>query len=406
MDKNMAIKLLEELRGRIPPIKEEDAPLRSPKFLKWQLDTQTAIEKIFPDNQGHVHRFNSINYRTSPYHIATSVKDVAKAAFVSGMDEADAILHSMIQEIQIYWSETGTHPVIQTGPHVSHVQNPKIVFVVHGRNEVLRKSIFDFLRAIGLQPLEWSQAVKATGEATPYVGQILDKAFSMAQAVVVLMTPDDEAYLRKEFQTEYDEAYEKNPTAQARPNVLFEAGMAMGRDAKRTLLVQVGTLRPFSDVGGRHILRLNNTSARRQDLADRLKTAGCDVDLSGRDWHSTGSFKLKETVATIHAPAENPKAIISDSSAFGPELTTAEADVLAATTDDGWIYIMRSDSHGQIVSAGNGNFFSETDASVQAKYLDAIESLQTKRLIRPEGHDAYKLTGRGFELSRALKTSR
>lgn len=69
MDKNKALKILEELKGKIPSIKEEKAPLRSPTFLKWQLDTQTAIEKIFLENQGHVHRFNSINYRTNPYHI-------------------------------------------------------------------------------------------------------------------------------------------------------------------------------------------------------------------------------------------------------------------------------------------------------------------------------------------------
>jgi predicted nucleotide-binding protein len=385
MDKNKAIKILEELRGRIPFIKEEEVPLRSPIFLKWQLDTQTAIEKIFPDNEGHVHRFKSINYRTSAYNIATSVKDVATAAFIAGMGEADAILHSMTEEIRTYWVEGGITPAIRTGQSTAHVQNPRIIFVVHGRNEALRKSMFDFLRAIGLQPLERSQAIKATGEATPYVGQILDKAFSMAQAVVVLMTPDDEAYLRKEFQTEHDEAYEKNLTAQARPNVLFEAGMAMGRDAKRTVLVQVGTLRPFSDVGGRHIVRLNNTSAKRQDLAERLKAAGCDVDLSGRDWHSTGLFEVKEAAATIHARAENPKAIASDSTTFISELAAAEADILAATTDDGWIYIMRSDSYGQIVSAGNGNFFNEKDASVQAKYLDAIESLRIKNLFVQRG---------------------
>jgi predicted nucleotide-binding protein len=28
------------------------------------------------------------------------------------------------------------------------------VFVVHGRDEVLRKSMFDFLRALGLNPME------------------------------------------------------------------------------------------------------------------------------------------------------------------------------------------------------------------------------------------------------------
>jgi len=61
----------------------------------------------------------------------------------------------------------------------------------------MRKSMFNFLRAIELRPLEWSEAVQATGEATPYVGHVLDKAFAIAQAVVVLMTPDDAACLRK-----------------------------------------------------------------------------------------------------------------------------------------------------------------------------------------------------------------
>src|SRR5437764_570893 len=31
------------------------------------------------------------------------------------------------------------------------------VFVVHGRNDKLRRSLFDFLRALGLKPLEWEK---------------------------------------------------------------------------------------------------------------------------------------------------------------------------------------------------------------------------------------------------------
>lgn len=173
--------------------------------------------------------------------------------------------------------------------------DPWTVFVVHGRNEALRRSMFDFLRAIGLKPLEWSQAITATGEASPYIGQVLDTAFSIAKAVVVLMTPDDMVCLRKQLQAQHDGDHEKKLTAQARPNVLFEAGMAMGRDPKRTILVQIGALRPFSDIGGRHVLHLNDTSERRHDLADRLQNAGCQVDLSGRDWHTVGSFKVTLT---------------------------------------------------------------------------------------------------------------
>lgn len=173
------------------------------------------------------------------------------------------------------------------------------VFVVHGRNLDARNSLFRFLRSIGLRPLEWSQAVTGTGEASPFIGNILDVAFSMAQAIVVLLTPDDEARLREPLRAPADPPYESQLTGQARPNVLFEAGMAMGHNPSRTIIVELGTLRPFSDIAGRHTVRLSNTSAARQELAQRLETAGCAVDLSGRDWHTEGDFNIPETNAGL-----------------------------------------------------------------------------------------------------------
>lgn len=171
----------------------------------------------------------------------------------------------------------------------NHTDSTK-VFVVHGRDAELRDSMFAFLRALSLHPIEWSEAVAITGKGSPFMGEILDGAFASAQAVVVLLTPDDVAYLNPRLVTKSDPPYEREPTPQARPNVLFEAGMAMGAHADRTILVQVGEIRPFSDIGGRHIIRLDNSSQRRQDLAERLKSAGCDVNLAGRDWHTTGNF--------------------------------------------------------------------------------------------------------------------
>ena len=148
--------------------------------------------------------------------------------------------------------------------------------------------MFTFLRSIGLRPIEWDQAIAMTGKASPYIGEVLDVAFDDAQAVVVLLTPDDIAYIRHEYAAEDDPELE--PRGQARPNVLFEAGMAMGRDGERTILVEMGDLRPFSDVGGRHAIRMDNTPQRRKSLADRLRTAGCPVDVSGADWITAGDF--------------------------------------------------------------------------------------------------------------------
>ena len=166
----------------------------------------------------------------------------------------------------------------------------RVVFVVHGRNLKARDALFTFLRSIGLHPLEWLEAIQATGKPTPYIGDILDAAFSNAQAIVVLLSPDDEARLRELFHASGDPPHEKELTPQARPNVLFEAGMAMGRDPNRTVLVEVGHLRPFSDIAGRHVVRLDNSTQRRQELAQRLQAAGCPVNLTGTDWHSAGDF--------------------------------------------------------------------------------------------------------------------
>ena len=56
----------------------------------------------------------------------------------------------------------------------------RTVFVVHGRNDQARDALFAFLRSIGLEPLEWNKAVQATGKPNPYIGEILDAAFSRA----------------------------------------------------------------------------------------------------------------------------------------------------------------------------------------------------------------------------------
>lgn len=166
------------------------------------------------------------------------------------------------------------------------------VFVVHGRNEKIRKAMFAFLRATGVQPIEWSKALQMTGKASPYIGEVLQTAFSKAQAVVVLLTPDDEARLKREFQSASDPAYEKTLTGQARPNVLFESGMAFGTHPEQTVLVEVGTLRPFSDTYGRHVVHLDNDVRKRQELMIKLRNAGCEVDFTGTDWQNDGDFTL------------------------------------------------------------------------------------------------------------------
>ena len=112
------------------------------------------------------------------------------------------------------------------------------------------------------------------------------------QTAVVLMTPDDEARLRDQFHEDGDPPHDTEVTPQARPNVLFEAGMAMAWDEDRTVLVELGNCRPFSDIGGHYLLRMNNSTGRRQELAERLQAAGAAASMSGTDWHRAGDFSI------------------------------------------------------------------------------------------------------------------
>lgn len=174
--------------------------------------------------------------------------------------------------------------------NTTNQEQSKNVFVVFGRNELAKKATYEFLRAIGLTVVEWEQAVTLTKKGAPFVGEILEAAFHVSKAVVVLLTGDDEARLRGEFYSAHEAESEKNLTPQPRQNVLFEAGMAFGLQPKRTVLVEIGTVRSFSDVSGRYSIRLDNTAARRNELAQRLKSIGCDVRLEGSDWLFAGNF--------------------------------------------------------------------------------------------------------------------
>lgn len=184
------------------------------------------------------------------------------------------------------------------------------VFVIHGRNQHARDALFAFLRSLQLHPLEWSQAVALTRKPSPMIPEILDAAFSGARAVIVLLTGDDQVRLSPELVTASDPAAERDLMPQARPNVLFEAGLALGRSPDQTIFVEVGPVKAFSDNAGRHVVRLSDSPVSRKDLVSRLKLAGCEPDDTGSDWLSAGNFSsavrgTKPSVA-VPAPAKVP----------------------------------------------------------------------------------------------------
>lgn len=255
----------------------------------WYVDVKIALQKIYRTDSAEYSHFS--NLFTGP----PNGSDLEKVYF---------FLKGRLSQFSL-WEEEGSTDLVSNdssdGRALDSTQGSiqsarddsakrQRIFVVHGRDQRLRTGLFTFLRSLGLQPIEFGEARKLTGKPMPYVGEILEAAFRHAQAVVVLLTPDDEARLRGDLATRTDSIYEKELTGQARPNVLFEAGMAFVTHPDQTILVQFGQLRPFSDVAGRHILHMDNSIAKRQDMAQRLETAGCLVNRDGVDWHTSGDL--------------------------------------------------------------------------------------------------------------------
>lgn len=106
-------------------------------------------------------------------------------------------------------------------------RDPKSVFVIYGRNENARKAMFEFLRSVNLHPLEWEQAVKLTGLASPYVGDVIDAGIEHSSAALVMFTGDDIARLRPELAM--SGSGDSGDAFQPRPNVILEAGLALGK---------------------------------------------------------------------------------------------------------------------------------------------------------------------------------
>lgn len=171
----------------------------------------------------------------------------------------------------------------------------RTVMVVYGRDGAAKKAMFDFLESLDLKPMSWTQGISQTKIANPTVRQIVDALFAKAVAVVVLLTPDDEARLKSDFHKKNEPAHETQLSGQARPNVLFEAGMAISSHPDQTVMTQIGDVKPFTDIGGIHITHLDNSIETRRELAAKLINAKCQVDMDNDKWRDAGNFEPEET---------------------------------------------------------------------------------------------------------------
>ncbi len=186
------------------------------------------------------------------------------------------------------------------------------IFVVSGRDSETTAALIQVFRALNLRIIEWEHAVLRTGLPNPYVGDVVFAGLQMADAVIVVLTPDDLVVLRADLLHTDDGSMERTVQGQARPNVFYEAGIADAYGRERTVIVEIGPAKSFSDVSGRHVLRYDGSAARRNALVERLQLAGLEPDRSGSDWLNVGDVtsaisRARDAIAATRDLSHPPK---------------------------------------------------------------------------------------------------
>ena len=107
----------------------------------------------------------------------------------------------------------GTGPRMDPGGATTFARNRKAVMVIYGHNRQANDALFAWLRAIGLEPRR-GHLVQASGSASPFIGEVLEKALRDVQAVIAFFTPDEHVTTAGVGRS--------RGRLQARPNVLIE----------------------------------------------------------------------------------------------------------------------------------------------------------------------------------------
>jgi predicted nucleotide-binding protein len=148
--------------------------------------------------------------------------------------------------------------------------NKPRVFVIHGRNDGVRDRIELILQRIGAEPMTLRKLPKQGAQT---LIEVLEQNLPQADAVVVLMTPDDEGRLKDSNEP---------LIARARENVVAEAGYALIAKRERSLITSLGGVSVPSDFGGIHRIDAERMNERVQmQLAKRLFDMGLRINLEG-----------------------------------------------------------------------------------------------------------------------------
>jgi predicted nucleotide-binding protein len=259
MDKETATAKLQACLDALRSLSAELAD--DPSFQKWRRDTEIDLEHIFGAKSRHANEFRNIGFRPRFTRMFPSPSEDARV-FIRGSQAADALLRSMIDEINEYGFDSKNNT-----PSISTAKS-KRVFIVHGHNEAYRESVARLIKKLDLEPIILHEQ--------PNQGRTIIEKFEKHSDVgfaVIILSADDLGGKAGASGTALQ--------PRARQNVIMELGFFLGRlnRSRVCALYQEGVEIP-SDYNGVAFVALDAAGAWQTKLAGELKAAGFAVDLN------------------------------------------------------------------------------------------------------------------------------
>jgi hypothetical protein len=106
MEKSKAIEKIERQLKALEYLNVRSAS--ASEFKKWLRDTELAIEYVFGSDTRHLTDFRSVRFNPRRYNITNPTLAFSEALH-NGLRHVQALLMSMIEEIQEYWGDKETH---------------------------------------------------------------------------------------------------------------------------------------------------------------------------------------------------------------------------------------------------------------------------------------------------------
>ena len=259
--KSKAIERLRKVLDEIPELK--NLKYESPQFEQWRRNTRVAITNTFGDKSQHITDFGNIHFSLSVFS-GYETDSEFQEAYMDGLESAEAVLKSMIEEINDYWDDEDQTSTSSKTHNNAQITTNKI-FIVHGRDEGAKNMVARFLEKLDLKPVILAE-MPAKGRT------IIEKFEQHAQVgyAIVLLTPDDAGSLQGD---------ENDPKPRARQNVIFELGFFIGHlGRERVCALTKGEVEIPSDYAGVEYIPFNDSDGWKMGLIRELRSGGFKID--------------------------------------------------------------------------------------------------------------------------------